>query len=152
MAMGNSGGIHGHRRGNRRMPMAEINVTPLVDVMLVLLIIFMVTAPLLTAAVPLDLPESRANPVSQTQAEPITISMDAEGRIFIGEDEVDSATLPDKLAEIASPGPDGEEGPGILLRADRTLPYGDVATVMGEINRAGVTRLQLVTTGSVGGN
>ena len=145
-------GIHNHRRGGRRAPMAEINVTPLVDVMLVLLIIFMVTAPLLTAAVPLDLPESRANPVSQTQQEPVTISMDAEGRIFIGEEEVDSATLPDKLAELASPGPDGEEVPGILLRADRTLPYGDVATVMGEINRAGITRLQLVTTGSVGGN
>lgn len=145
-------GIHSHRRGGRRAPMAEINVTPLVDVMLVLLIIFMVTAPLLTAAVPLDLPDSRANPVSQTQQEPVTISMDAEGRIFIGEDEVDSATLPDKLAEIASPGPDGEDGPGVLLRADRTLDYGSVMTVMGEINRAGVTRVQLVTTGSVGGN
>lgn len=144
-------GIHSHRRGNRRMPMAEINVTPLVDVMLVLLIIFMVTAPLLTAAVPLELPESRANPVSQTQQEPVTISMDAEGRIFIGEDEVDSATLPDRLADIASPGPDGEEGPGVLLRADRKLDYGSVMAVMGEINRAGVTHVKLVTTGSVGG-
>ena len=144
-------GIHSHRRGGRRAPMAEINVTPLVDVMLVLLIIFMVTAPLLTAAVPLELPESRANPVSQTEQEPVTISMDAEGRIFIGETEVDSATLPDKLAELAGPGPDGVEGPGVLLRADRTLDYGSVMAVMGEINRAGVTRVQLVTTGSVGG-
>ena len=145
-------GVNSNRRGGKRAPMAEINVTPFVDVMLVLLIIFMVTAPLLTAAVPLELPESRANPISQTEQEPITVSMDAQGRIYIGEEEVDSATMPDRLAAVATPGADGGELPAITFRADRVLEYGRVMEVIGEINRLGFTRVQLVTTGSVGGN
>ena len=145
-------GVNSNRRGGKRAPMAEINVTPFVDVMLVLLIIFMVTAPLLTAAVPLELPESRANPISQTEQEPITVSMDAQGRIYIGEEEVDSATMPDRLAAVATPGADGSELPAITFRADRVLEYGRVMEVIGEINRLGFTRVQLVTTGSVGGN
>lgn len=143
-------GVHNHGRGgrNRRAPMAEINVTPLVDVMLVLLIIFMVTAPLLTAGVPVDLPDSRANPLNQEQRDPVTISMDGDGSIYVGDELVDTAVLPDRLAAIATETP-GESGPpAILLRADRALDYGTVMQVMGELNRAGLNRVQLVTSGS----
>src|SRR3546814_8952771 len=95
MAMsGPSGGIGGRRgRGNRRAPMAEINVTPLVDVMLVLLIIFMITAPLLTAAVPIDLPESRAKPVETDDQEPIPLSVGADDTLYIGDEVVPGAEL-----------------------------------------------------------
>ena len=126
------------RRG--RAPMAEINVTPLVDVMLVLLIIFMVTAPLLTAGVPVELPDSRANPVD-AEDEPLAISLDAAGRIFLGEEEVATADLPARLeAAAAQPSP-----PSVLLRADRALDYGRVMAVMGELNRAGLNRVSLIT-------
>ena len=130
------------RRGHRRAPMAEINVTPLVDVMLVLLIIFMVTAPLLVAGVPVNLPDSRANALDQQQ-EPVQVSIDGEGRIFIGEDPVPDTQLPDRLADIAR----RPEPPQIYLRADRSLDYGAVMRVMGELNRAGLKRVALVTVG-----
>jgi biopolymer transport protein TolR len=131
------------RRGRRarRTPMAEINVTPLVDVMLVLLIIFMVTAPLLTAAVPIDLPDSRANPVDSA-AQAVTISVDAGGTVYIGETPVAPGGLAEALAAIAGSSPD------ITLRADRALDYGRVMAVMGELNRAGLNRISLVTNGS----
>jgi len=130
------------RRGHRRAPMAEINVTPLVDVMLVLLIIFMVTAPLLVAGVPVNLPDSRANALDQQQ-EPVQVSIDAERRIFIGEDPVPEAQLPDRLADIAR----RATPPQIYLRADRSIDYGAVMRVMGELNRAGLKRVALVTVG-----
>ena len=123
--------------------MADINVTPLVDVMLVLLIIFMVTAPLLTAGVPVDLPDARAKALDQDQ-EPVQLSMDGTGRIFIGDEEVPSGTLPDRLAAIATNGRNGQP-PQIFLRADRALDYGRVMQVMGELNRAGLNRVSLVT-------
>ena len=132
---------HGHRRG----PMAEINVTPLVDVMLVLLIIFMVTAPLLVAGVPIDLPESRAGALEQ-QAEPVQVALDASGAITIDDDAVAEASLPTKLAAIAAQ-PAPAEGRRIYLRADRTLDYGRVARVLGELNRAGLNRVALVSMG-----
>src|SRR4051812_4872022 len=108
--------------GRRRAPMAEINVTPLVDVMLVLLIIFMVTAPLLVAGVPVKLPESRAGALEQDQ-KPIQVSLDGEGKIFVDEDQVALAGLPARLQEKAA-GKTGGEAPQVYLRAETTLDYG----------------------------
>ena len=139
MAMGP---ILGPGRRGRRSPMSEINVTPMVDVMLVLLIIFMVTAPLLTAGVPVDLPDSKAAALEQDQ-EPVAISIDPSGRVFIDETPVADAALPQRLQQIAARA--GQEGgPRIYLRADRSLDYGRVMQVMGEINRAGLRRMALV--------
>ena len=150
MAMtGPSGGIGGRRgRGHRRAPMAEINVTPLVDVMLVLLIIFMITAPLLASAVPIDLPESRAKPVETEEQEPVQLSINGDDTLYIGEEVVPEAELPARLDAIARAN-EGEDRPRqIMLRADKGLDYGRVMRVMGELNRAGLTRISLVTTGA----
>ena len=129
-------------------PMADINVTPLVDVMLVLLIIFMITAPLLASAVPIDLPESRAKPVETEEQEPVQLSINADHSIYIGEEPVSEAELPARLDAIARERPDGEKPRQIMLRADKGLDYGRVMRVMGELNRAGLSRIALVTTGS----
>ena len=141
-------GIHSSRRGrgSRRAPMAEINVTPLVDVMLVLLIIFMITAPLLASGVPVELPESRANAIEQ-EADQVTISIDAQGFVFIDDAPVAVGGLPEALEQIR-PTAEGEQ-PLITLRADRLLDYGRVMAVMGELNRAGFNSISLVTSGSV---
>jgi biopolymer transport protein TolR len=139
MAMG---GVPRRGHGRRRAPMAEINVTPLVDVMLVLLIIFMVTAPLLVAGVPVNLPDSRAKPLEQQQ-KPVQISLLQDDKLYIDETEVPLGALPDRLAGI----PKGADAPQIYLRADRALPYGQVMTVMGELSRAGLTKVALVTNG-----
>jgi biopolymer transport protein TolR len=141
MAMGP---MLGSNRRGRRTPMAEINVTPMVDVMLVLLIIFMVTAPLLVAGVPVDLPETKAGALDQEQ-KPVQISLEATGALFIDDAPVEPADLPARLAVIATRG--GEEGgPRIYLRADRGLDYGRVMQVMGEINNAGLRKVALVST------
>ena len=142
MAMGpaRSGG---RRRAGRRAPMAEINVTPFVDVMLVLLIIFMVTAPLLNTGVPVDLPDSRANALdNETQA--VTISLDAAGNVYIDDRAVPTGGFATALESL----PQAGEGPDITLRADRALDYGRVMAVMGELNRAGLNRISLVTNSS----
>ena len=139
------GPIQSSRPGQKRAPMAEINVTPFVDVMLVLLIIFMVTAPLLVAGVPINLPDSRAKALDQAD-KPVQISIDPTGKLFLGEAEISRADLPQKLADIAAKG--GTESPQVYLRADRQLDYGEVMAVMGEINRAGLNRVALVTTES----
>ena len=141
MAMGLS--AHSRRGRSRRTPMAEINVTPLVDVMLVLLIIFMVTAPLLTAAVPVDLPDSRANPIDNT-AQAVTLNIDASGTVYIDENPVPRGGLAEALEALPRTGADTD----ITLRADRSLDYGRVMAVMGELNRAGLNRISLVTSGS----
>ncbi|HEX8301663.1 protein TolR [Sphingomonas sp.] len=134
----------GKGRG-RRAPMADINVTPMVDVMLVLLIIFMVTAPLMTSGVPVNLPETRAKALEQEQ-KPVQIAIDEKGQIFVDNEQVADATLPARLAQIAAkPGPDGKP-PQIYLRADTTLAYGKPMAVMGELNRAGLNRVSLLTT------
>ena len=144
MNMGSGIGRRGGGRG--RAPMAEINVTPFVDVMLVLLIIFMVTAPLLVTGVPVDLPESRANALDQEQ-EPVQISIDGEGRVFIEDEELSRGALAARLRDIAADqNPDDPRQ--IMLRGDRTLDYGLIMGVMGELNRAGLNRVSLVTTGS----
>ena len=132
----------------RRAPMADINVTPLVDVMLVLLIIFMVTAPLLTAGVPVELPDSKAKPLDQDQ-QPVEISLDRDGHIYVDKAEVSDAVLPDSLAQVAAR-QHGGKPPQIFLRADRHLDYGKVMRVMGELNHAGLNRVALVTVGDDG--
>lgn len=144
MAMGMAGSKR-RGRGGRRTPMAEINVTPLVDVMLVLLIIFMVTAPMLTAGVPVDLPDSRANALPQDQQE-ITVSITGDGTIYLDDSALVPGELPDRLAGL---GCDTGEGRPVTLRADRVLDYGRVMAVMGELNRAGCNQISLVTHGSV---
>jgi biopolymer transport protein TolR len=111
--------------------------------MLVLLIIFMVTAPLLVAGVPVNLPDSRAKSLDQG-SKPLQISIDAEARLFVDEEQINLEDLPTYLADAAAKG--GAEGPQVYLRADKTLGYGVVMSVMGEINRAGLTRVALVTT------
>ena len=136
------------RGKGRRAPMAEINVTPLVDVMLVLLIIFMVTAPLLTAGVQVNLPESRAKPLDQDQ-KPVQISVDQQGLIFLDNSEVTEEALPGLLEEIAKQR--GEDKPQVFLRADLRLEYGKVMRVMGELNRVGLNKVSLVTTPVDGG-
>lgn len=146
MAMGP---ILGPGRRGRRSPMAEINVTPMVDVMLVLLIIFMVTAPLMVSGVPVDLPESKAAALEQDQ-EPVSISMDPSGAIFVDETPVTDDALAARLEQIAGASQE-EGGPRIFLRADRGLDYGRVMRVMGEINRAGLRRVALVSVGGEGG-
>jgi biopolymer transport protein TolR len=123
--------------------MAEINVTPLVDVMLVLLIIFMVTAPLLVSAVPIDLPDSRAKPLDQ-QPDQVTVSIDPDGQIFLDHDKLAPGELADRLTGLVK----GDKPPLVTLRADKALDYGRVMAVMGELNAAGVTQISLVTSGS----
>jgi biopolymer transport protein TolR len=142
MAMGP---LPSQRSRGRRTPMAEINVTPLVDVMLVLLIIFMITAPLLVTGVPVNLPDSRAGALDQDK-QPLQISLDDTGKIFIDDVEVQEAELATILAAKAPP--EGTDGPQVFLRADRSLDYGHVMRVMGELNRAGLNKVSLVTTGA----
>ena len=135
------------RRGKRlrRAAIAEINVTPLVDVMLVLLIIFMVTVTLPAVGVPLELPESRANPVEEAP-EQVTISIDAGGTIYIEDEPVPTGGLADALSQLDR-GADGKP-PLVVLRGDKNLDYGRVMQVMGELGRAGFTSISLVTSGS----
>jgi len=121
-------------------PMSEINVTPFVDVMLVLLIIFMVAAPLLTVGVPIELPETRAKPL-QGDNEPLTVSVKQDGRVFLQNSEVGLDTLTPKLVAIAKNGYEER----IFVRADKAVGYGDVMKVMGELNRAGFRKIGLVT-------
>lgn len=128
------------RRGHRTRPMSEINVTPFVDVMLVLLIVFMVSAPLLTSGVPVDLPEAQAKPLA-VEKEPITITIDNEGRVFLKEDEINVDDIVARLAEIAPNGFDER----IYVRGDRTASYGAIMRVMGLINGAGYRHIGLVS-------
>jgi biopolymer transport protein TolR len=147
MGMGVSGGGRGGRRHGRhgRAPMSEINVTPMVDVMLVLLIIFMVTAPLMKAAVPVELPDSRAKALSEDHNE-VTISIARDGVVYVNEAEVAPGELADRLSAIPR-GPDGKP-PLVTLRGDKLLDYGQIMAVMGELNRAGFNSISLVTNAS----
>ena len=130
----------GRSRRGRYRPMSEINVTPFVDVMLVLLIVFMVTAPLLTVGVPVDLPEAKAKALSQPE-EPLVISIDSSGVVFIQETEVALEKLVPRLAAITDNKPDTR----IYLRGDKTVDYGRIMEVMARVNSAGFTRLALVS-------
>jgi len=142
MQVGTGGGSGSgrRRRAKRYQPMSEINVTPFVDVMLVLLIIFMVAAPLLTVGVPIDLPETKAKTL-EGDTEPITISVNSTGQIFIQETEIPIDEVVPKLEAIAENGYDER----IYVRGDQDADYGTMMKVMGRINAAGFKRLGLVT-------
>ena len=132
------------RRGsgrNRRAPMAEINVTPLVDVMLVLLIIFMVTAPLLVTGVPIDLPDSKAKALKSDDT-PIQISIDARGQVFIDQQRITAAALPARLAALREARQDDAR---VYVRGDRGLDYGRVMEVVGDVSAAGFRKVALVS-------
>ena len=141
MNMAGSSGGGGRRRG-RKPVMAEINVTPMVDVMLVLLIIFMVSAPLLTVGVPLDLPQTQAKSLEQDKT-PLQLSVDVRGKVFINDTEVAMADLIPKLKAITDARGGTDER--IYMRADKKADYGTVARVMGQLSGAGFKRLALVT-------
>ena len=127
-------------RRSRTRPMADINVTPFVDVMLVLLIIFMVTAPLLTVGVDIDLPKTKAGPL-KGQDEPLAVSIDAQGQIYIQDTEVDMDTLAPRLTAITKANPEVR----IFIRGDKAIDYGRVMEVMGAINGAGFKNVALIT-------
>ncbi|MEY4879504.1 MAG: protein TolR [Pseudomonadota bacterium] len=132
----------GRGRGRHSRPMGDINVTPFVDVMLVLLIVFMVTAPLLTVGVPVDLPQTRAPALGQ-DAEPLAVSVDSSGQIFLQDTPVVIEELVPRLQAIAENGYDQR----VFVRGDRTVEYGKVAEVMGLLSSAGFTRIGLVNQG-----
>jgi len=133
-------GRRGRRRG-KSAAMSEINVTPFVDVMLVLMIIFMVAAPMLTVGVPIELPKTAATALPTEQEEPLTITLTAEGLVMIQTQEVAEGELIPKLQAIASE----RESDKVFLRADGAIPYSRVAQVMGALNAGGFRNIGLVT-------
>jgi biopolymer transport protein TolR len=139
---GGDGARRGRRRGGGRAGVvSEINITPFVDVMLVLLIIFMVAAPLMTVGVPVELPKTAATSLPAEQEEPLSITITAEGVVMIQTTEVPRDQLVPRLQAIA-----GERmGNRVFLRADGAVPYADVVTVMGALNRGGFSNIGLVT-------
>lgn len=141
--MQSGGGRVGRAGGRMRSyrPMSDINVTPFVDVMLVLLIVFMVSAPLLTAGVPIDLPDSEARPIQEEDNRPLEITLTPEGVIYIGETEVERGRLIALLTAMTNDDPDRR----IFLRADKTLDYGRVMDVLGALNGAGFHKVALIT-------
>jgi biopolymer transport protein TolR len=144
MAIGGTApaGPAGRRRRRRRAVMSEINVTPMVDVMLVLLIIFMVSAPLLTVGVPIDLPQTRAKSLDQDR-EPLTLSVNLQGQVFLQNSEIPIDDLVSKLKAVTEArGGDDER---IYVRGDRKVDYGTVMRVMGRLSSAGFRRVALVT-------
>ena len=143
MALAGGGG-GGHVRGRRRprkRPLSEINVTPLVDVMLVLLLIFMISAPLLNVAVPVELPETEASAVDASDS-PVVVSIQRDGQIFVGESEVSFDRL--VLAVAQEGGVDARARP-VSVRGDGRAPYQAVARVMARLSSAGFTKLNLIT-------
>ena len=147
MGVGSAGGSR-RGRGRRASPMAEINMTPFIDVMLVLLIIFMVAAPLLPVGVPIDLPQSRAKALPD-QKEPLTISINAKGEIFMQNTAIALDELVPKLKALAKAGSGLEER--VFVRGDRTTNYGQIMKVMGRLSAAGFKKVALVTDMEQGG-
>ena len=121
-------------------PVAEINVTPLVDVMLVLLIIFMITAPLMMAQLPIELPKSAAEDLGKPP-QPLIVALDAKGQYYIGSDVVPAAQLDAKLKALANDNPDQI----VYVRADKTIPYGQVMGLLGEVGQAGFYKISLMS-------
>ncbi|AML50310.1 protein TolR [Falsihalocynthiibacter arcticus] len=138
---GGGGGRRGRRGRGRSKAMAEINVTPFVDVMLVLLIIFMVAAPLLTVGVPVELPKTAAKALPSEQEEPLTITLTAEGQVVLMSTEIAREDLLTKLIAIAEERDDNK----VFLRADGSIPYSDVVQIMGALNAGGFNNIGLVT-------
>ena len=151
--IGDDGGGRKKRAGRgrkRRRPMAEINVTPMVDVMLVLLIIFMVTAPLLTVGVPVELPKTDAKQLSTSKEFPLTVTVDKEGKIHLGASEdknedVTLDTLTAKLTAIATARGKTGTDEAVFIRGSKDIDYGTVAKVMARLSAAGFRKLSLVT-------
>ena len=121
-------------------PMAEINVTPLVDVMLVLLIIFMITAPLMMAQLPIELPKTSAQDLGKPP-EPLIVAVDAKGQLYIGSDVVSQNDLVGRLKALADKNPDQV----VYVRADKTIPYGQVMALLGEVGQAGFYKISLMS-------
>jgi biopolymer transport protein TolR len=143
----NNGG-RGHRFSGRYRPMAEINVTPLVDVMLVLLVIFMVAAPLLTVGVPVDLPQTAAPAINEPK-EPLVISVNAEGQLYLQDTQLSTDALVPRLQAITNNNPDAV----LYVRGDRAINYGRVLEVMSLVSAAGFNKVSLIAespTGSPG--
>lgn len=141
MSVGNQGMSGGRRRrGRKKALMSEINVTPFVDVMLVLLIIFMVSAPLLTVGVPIDLPDTQARAMN-ADTQPITVSVNSEGQVYLQETEIPIEEVVAKLEAIAKTGYEER----IFVRGDRAADYGTVMKVMARISAAGFKNIGLVT-------
>ena len=140
---GSSGGGGGRRGRRRKGPLTEINVTPLVDVMLVLLIIFMISAPLLTVGVPVELPKTEASAV-EIKSEPLSVSIDQQGAIFVGDSETGFDELSARLLSEAGGAEQAAERP-VFVRADGRAPYQAVARVMARLSATGFTKLNLIT-------
>ena len=140
MASKGGGGRRRGRRGGKNKPMSEINVTPMVDVMLVLLIIFMVAAPLMTVGVPIDLPKTQAKQLN-TEQKPITVSVNIEGVLFVGDTQVAMDGLVDAVTAAAVNGTEDR----IYVRGDGAANYGTVMQVMGALSGAGFTKIGLLT-------
>ena len=140
-------GPSSHRFGSAEdsdyRPLAEINVTPLVDVMLVLLIIFMVAAPLMTVGVPVQLPKTTAAKVAQPR-EPIIVTIDSEGRVFLGDKPAPDAAVSSQLAALAREQPDAV----VYVRADRSLSYGRIMEIIGQVSKAGFGKVSLIAQGT----
>ncbi len=149
---GGGGGGGRRRRSRSRVPMSEINVTPFVDVMLVLLIIFMVAAPMLTSGVPLELPQAKGSQIESQNKEPVVVSVTSAGKLFLGQEDKEEMSFDElgpKLRAIAE-SRGGMEEP-IFVRGDRAVDYGTVARVMARIKDAGFRKLSLVTEVEGGG-
>ena len=131
----------GRRTGGSYRPMSDINVTPLVDVMLVLLIVFMVAAPLLTAGVPVDLPNSEAKAISDEDNKPIEITVTNDGKTYIGETEVKEGNLVNLLSAMT----EGNADRRIYIRGDQSLSYGNVMKIIGQVNGAGFNKVALIS-------
>ena len=134
-----NGGLRGRKVGSYR-PMSEINVTPMVDVMLVLLVVFMITAPLLTVGVPVDLPKTKSS-VIVGEDEPLVVTLNAEGKLFLQDAEVALDKLVARLTAIT----ENRKETRVFVRGDRKIAYGKIMEVMGLINRAGFDRVALIT-------
>src|ERR1700687_3171787 len=141
-----NGRSSGRAAAGRYRPMSEINVTPLVDVMLVLLVVFMVTAPLLTVGVPVDLPQTQAPPINEPK-EPLVITINGEGRIFIQETDVPAESLVPRLTAITGNNPDAL----LYVRGDKAINYGRVLEVMSLVSTAGFRKVSLIAEAPKGG-
>jgi biopolymer transport protein ExbD len=124
---------------DRYQPLAEINVTPMVDVMLVLLVIFMVTAPLLTVGVPLDLPKTQAAPISDPKP-PVILSLNRVGEVFIGDERIEPGDLAERLSGLAAEDPTRI----VYVRGDQTISYAQLMEALGMVNRAGFAKVSLI--------
>jgi biopolymer transport protein TolR len=140
LSLDSSNQRRGRRRGRSRRALSEINVTPLVDVMLVLLIIFMISAPLLTAGVPVELPKTEAGAIDN-QNQPLTVSIREDGAIYLGETQTPFAALAPRMQELAAAGP----AKPVYVRADGRAPYAIVAQVMASLSQSGFSSINLLT-------